>query len=824
MVLGRLIQDVRYTRRLARKSPGFFATVVVLLGLGIGLNCAIFSLVDALLLRPLPVARPNELVRLVQVVPQLGPRSDFTYNAYRALKEHAKSFADVFGYNESIAAVRDGAGAYSVRCQVVTGSFFTALGAQPLHGRILAPADELSASGSLPIVLSYLFWMRRFGGDPSVIGQKLTLQDRAFTIAGVTTRGFNGIQIEDGADVYVPLIAGEGLYQDVDSDSFRKREYTIVARLRPGISMPAARAEAEGIVKAAVEEQFHGSSDGSYWFNGQFQIEPVANGVSFLRAKFSAALFLLMGSGALLLLIVCANVGGLLLARTTGRRGEIAIRMAVGATGRHLMRQWITESLLVTISGSVVGFGAALAAMPLLIRGLPPVRDLGARPLTLSLELKPDARLFALAFLLCLASALLAGLPAAIQATRHDVDAALRAARATARQPLRWLLVAFQVALCTILLSVCGLLVSSFHRLRSLDPGFDRDHIVTFSADPGILNYTAGQSQNLRFRLMDATRAMPGVASVAFASRGVMRGTGVKTTYAPAGEKAAAGDFLNTSLNLVSPEYFHTMGMRILRGRGFGAAEPKTIPEPVIVNRAFVRRFYSATNPIGQQFGQGWQQIAKPTNQIVGVVSDAKYRSLREAMQPIVYHFWRADDNLSFILHVRTRNHPSAIIDPVRRVLHSIDPRLPFDEIHTLAEEVNASLWPERTLAWLSAAFSATAAVLAAIGVFSALAYAIAQMKREIGIRVALGASPSAVVRLLSAKPIIFAGVGVAAGVAGFRLLGPVISGLMYGVSTSDPVALAGSAAIVLGIVLCAALAATGAALRFNPASLLRED
>ena len=319
--------------------------------------------------------------------------------------------------------------------------------------------------------------------------------------------------------------------------------YALFARLHPGVHLPAARAEDESIFRASIEEQFHGARDGSYWLTGQFQLQSIANGVSLLRPRFSSALLLLMGGGALLLFIVCANIGGLLLARTAARRAEIAIRLAVGATGRHLIRQWLTETLLVALAGGLLGLGAAWVATPLLGRTLPPVRDIDATLLTLSLDLKPDARLVAFSFLLCLASALLAGLPAALQATRHDLHAVLKAAHATARQPLRWMLVALQVALCTLLLSAAGLLVSTFRQLRSLDPGFDRDHVVTFSADTGMLDYTGEQSHSLRSRLMAGVREMPGVVSVAVASHGLMRGTGVKTTYAPAGQKAPPVNF-----------------------------------------------------------------------------------------------------------------------------------------------------------------------------------------------------------------------------------------------------------------------------------------
>ncbi|HXI43729.1 MAG TPA: FtsX-like permease family protein, partial [Bryobacteraceae bacterium] len=593
----------------------------------------------------------------------------------------------------------------------------------------------------------------------------------------------------------------------------------------PGITIAAARAEAESIFRAALDEEFHGRQDSSYWVTGEFRLQPIGNGVSLLRPKFSSALLLLMSGGALLLLIVCANVGGLLLARTASRRGEIAIRLAVGATGKHLVRQWLTEILVLTSAGGLVGVCTAWVATPFLVRVLPQLRELDATLLTLSLDLKPDTRLLAFSFLLCGACALLAGLPAAVQASRQDLHTALKATRATSRQPLRWILVAFQVALCTLLLSVAGLLFSTFNQLQALDPGFDRDHVVTFTVDPGMLSYTPQQCRTFRSRLQEAVQELPGVASVAVASRGLMRGTGLKTTYAPAGQTSAPADFMNTSLNWVSPEYFDTMGIRLLAGRNFRPDEVPAKPRQAVVNQAFVRRFFPRGEAIGQTFGQGFEnQVANGSYQIIGIVSDAKYRSLREAIQPTVYQSWALGDVGLFILHVRTHNDPKAIIDPVRHVLHSMDPRLPFDEIHTLAEEVDASLWPERTLAWLSAAFSVIAAALAALGVFGALSYAIAQMKREIGIRVALGAPPTDVLRMLSAKPMMFAGLGVAAGVVAFIFSAPAFGGVVYGVSVNDPFAVTCAATAVLLLVLCATLSAAREALRVNPASLLREE
>lgn len=821
-----LTQDVRCACRFARRAPGFSISVVLLLALGIGVNSAIFTLLDTLLLRPLPVKEPAELVRLVQVVPNIGPRSYFMFQAYQALVRNAKRLTGVFGYEDLNAAVREGGEAHLVRCQLVTGSFFTALGVKPLYGRALTTGEELQASDPLPVVLSYGYWMRRFGGDPSVINRLLKLQDRPFVIVGVMPESFNGVQLETTPEMWAPVIATNALANDPKQDSYTKLGYTLIARLRPGITMASARAEAEAIVYAPIEARDPGG--GSYWRAGQFELQSIANGVSLLRPKFSSALLLLMGGGALLLVIVCANIGRLLLARTAARRREIAVRLAVGATRARLARQWLTETLLLAAFGGLAGLCVAILATPLVARALPPLRDFDATPLTLSLNLKPDIRVIAFSFCACLISAILAGLPAALQSTRTDLHSALKAGRTTPRQTLRWNLVLFQVALCTLLLSAAGLMISTFREIRMLDPGFDRDHIVTFSLDPGMLNYTLQQSSSLQSRLLASVRGLPGVESAGIASRGVMRGTGTKVTVAPTGKRVPNSDFMNTSTNVVSPEYFETMGIRVLAGRNFRLHEPKIKPPPAMVNRAFVRHFFPGTDGIGQTFGFGMAlgKTAAADYQIIGVVSDAKYRSLREVIPPTMYSLWPGDAKSawSFILYVRTRNRPASIIRPVETTLHSIDARLPFYEVHTLAEEVDASLWAERVLAWLSAAFAVLAAVLAAMGVYATLAYAITQGKREIGIRVALGAPAFQIARLLSAQPMLIAVLGVAAGIAGFYAVSPLLGNFLFGISAGSPLVVVCGAALVLFITLATSLVAISDAIRLDPAAVLREE
>jgi predicted permease len=488
------IQDLWYALRLIRKAPLFSLYVIVPLALGIGLNGAIFILVDALLLRPLPVKRPEELVRLVQVVQNLGPRSYYSYDAFQALEQKSTSLTEIIGYEDVNTAARDSSGVSRIRCQIVTGNYFTALGVQPLYGRVLTSADAFEPAASPPVVVSYPYWRRQLQGDPNIVGKKITLEDQPFTVVGVMPQRFNGLEVETSPDIRVPLVAASLVSKsNPDADSFRKFEYSLAARLRPGMSLERARAETAAIVYATMQTQ-----PGSVARDERLELQPIGRGISLIRPKFAAGLALLMSGVGLLLLMICANVGGLLLARASARREETAVRLAIGATPGRLVRQWLTESFVLTAIGGVAGLCVAFAATPLLVRALPTLRDFGATALTLSVDLRPDGRMVVFAIALCIVCALFAGLPAALQATRANLQSSLKAARSTSRQPLRWILVALQIGLCTFLLAGAGLLISTFRHLRALDPGFDRDHVVTFSLDPGMAHYTVEQATALR--------------------------------------------------------------------------------------------------------------------------------------------------------------------------------------------------------------------------------------------------------------------------------------------------------------------------------------
>jgi predicted permease len=492
------------------------------------------------------------------------------------------------------------------------------------------------------------------------------------------------------------------------------------------------------------------------------------------------------------------------------------------------VRQMLTESFLISGLGGAGGLAIAFLSAPVLVRALPPVRDAAAASLPLSLRIQPDLRVLVFSLLLCLATTLLFGPIPAIAASREDLHSTLRSARASGGWRGRQILVVIEVALCTLLLAGAGLLVRTFRQLQDLDSGFDRDHIVTFSTDPRLNNYTPQQANLLRDALLERVRALPGVRSTALAGIGLMRGTGIKMTIGPAGQKPSPADFLNASLNVITPEYFDTMGVRLAAGRGFLGNEKADLSRrsPVIVNQTFARRFFPREDPIGKAFGMGMNVAVKDDYEIIGVVSDAKYRSLREPIQPTFYRLFLPDPKVSapFILHVRTNVPPESVIEPVRQIFHSIDPALPIIEIHTLAEEISATLWSERLVAALASIFGALAALLAAVGLYGLLAYAVAQRTREIGIRVALGAAPSSIFIWIGSEALVMTAAGVLIGLAATFALAPAVRSLLYGVAPNDAGALIGSAVFVALIAVLAAGIPIARALRVDPAIALRQE
>jgi predicted permease len=821
------MSDVRLAVRMLAKSPGFTLVVVVLLAVGVGANALIFSAFDAVLWRRLPVRHPEELVRMVQRIPRIGTSSNFHYSFYQALRERSTTLAAVFGEAPIDVAMNQPAPAEQVRVHMVTPEFFEVLGVPALYGRTLTSDDAKSHPGTPPAVLSYGFWRRRFNSDPEAVRRTLVLHDHPFVIVGVMPRGFNGTSVDTAPDVRVPLHTYQALWTEPDAFSVEAATLDLGGRLKSGAARPQAQAEALAIWRAAVEPYSKGQLLGRGVFDQLqtgMELEPLERGISILRERYAAALKLLLTAVGLLLLMVCANVTGLLLTRVAGRRQEIAVRLALGATRGRLIKQMITESLLLTGLGAASGVLLAFVLSGSMVRALPPLRDIVTRRLALSVDFGPDWRVLLFSVGTSALTGLLFGVALALSVSRTRIDSALRGARSSDGWRGRQVVLVVQIALSTLLLSGAGLLIRTFEQLHGLDAGFDRDHVVTFTADPSLSGHTAAQEQALLAALSGRVHEIPGVVNVAFAARGVMRGRGIGMTVALAGQRPSTADFLNTNLNAVSPDYFDTMGMRLVAGRDFARSDdPKAKPGKVVVNQAFVRRFFPNIDPLGQRFGAGPpQRVVTTMFEIIGVVSDAKYRSMREPMMPTVYQFSSEFD--SFVLHVRTRGRPESIIQAVRQALTALDPAVPFVEISTLAEEVDASTAGERLTAALVSIFATVAVLLTAVGLYGLLAYVVAQRRREIGIRMALGAQTVDIGVLVGRQALAMVVGGIVVGLGAAGAAAQWMRSLLYGVAPSDPRSLAAAAVFVALVAAVAIAIPLARATHIEPAAALRQE
>jgi predicted permease len=801
--------DLRNALRTLLHNPGFTLIAALLLAVGIGANALIYGALDAILLRTLPVRQPDQLVRFVQEMPRIGRRSSLPYTLYRDLLQHSTTLSTAFGEEETDVSMESPAPAEAVRVHLLTPEFFDALDARPVAGRSLTVADAQDSPGTPPAVLSYGFWRRRFSGDRGVVGRALRLHGHSFTIVGVLPRGFNGISIETAPDIFVPLRTGSMIF----SGRFGPLEGRFIdmgGRLRPGVTRQRAQEEVRAMWHRIVANDPNARTE-------PLELDSLEHGTSTLRTKFSGALRLLIAAVGLLQLLLCANLAGLLVARGARRANEIAIRLAIGATRARLVRQMLAESALLTVLGAAGGIALAYCAAPLLVRGLPPVRDIGTTRLTMAIDFEPNGRVLFYSVAISAFTALLFGIVPAWSAARMSLDSVLRGARSTTGWKGRQLLLVLQIALCTLLLAGAGLMVRSFRQLRQ-DAGFAAAQVISFTVNPFLAGYTDEQTTALQRHMLARVHELPGVDSVSAALRAVMRGSGIKTTIAPLGQTAAANDFLNTSFNGVSPDYFQTMGMHLVSGRDLSEADNHLQPEHVVVNEAFAHRFFPGQIAVGRSFGRGNPLDA--TFQIVGVVSDAHYRSLREPVPPTFYEPLSAGD---FTLCVRTRRLPESLIQPVRQTLIAFDPALSFAEVHTLAEEVDDSAAPERLTAVLASVFGLFAALLASVGLYGLLAFSVAQRQKEIGIRMAVGARPRSIAQLIGGQALVLVGVGVVLGLVAAILVTPMASALLYGVAPSDPLSMAAAAIFVILIAALAALIPAMRAARVDPAIALRQ-
>jgi predicted permease len=813
-----------------RRGRGFFAVAVGLLAVGIGSAMLVFGLADELLLEPLPVRDPGNLYLLERTEPDmLRPLPYFPLRVWRDAvlpsPVIAAAVAETPPEPQYLVPLREGANTRLVMAQIVSPNYFQELALRPAAGRLLDAADA-AATGALPAVLSWQFWRSQFGGEASAIGRSIRLKDQSFVIVGVLPREFHSIDIDRAPDVRLPMPAAEPLFGRIGGGMW----FEILARLRPGVTpetaqrvmLPALQTaeyadslERNAKQKTGVAPEILQRSALSWrpvWL-------PVKNGVSRVRQQFGDALRLLLGGVGLLLLAVCANVAGLLIARAGERRKEFGIRVAVGASRWRIVRQLLGESLLLAVPGAALGGFLAWALAPTITGLLPPVRDLANYASPQLLQFRLDWRVLGFGLVLSLLAALASAIVPAWRASRVDLSVELKAGLRARTGVWGLAPVALQAAFCTLLLAAAGLMLRSWWNLDHLDAGFDREHVIEFTVDPGSAGYGMQQSGTVFAEMRRRVRELPGVRSAAWAWRGVMRGSGIKTTVAPQGVVLPKGTRLNTSVNDVSPGYFETLGLRLLSGRDLQSGDGAAKPMRVVVNQALVDQFFPNRDAIGKV-------LVAPERTIVGVVSTAKYRSMREPDAPTIYGVFdeAKGSDWQVVLYVRTHGAPAALAGAVRDTLRAVDPAVPLVEAHTLDEEIRASLWQERLVAILSAFFGITAVLLAAIGLYGALSLSVAQRRRELGIRVAIGARLGHVLRTVCSPMAAGVACGVAAGIAASVALLRVTRALLYGVEPFDGVSLAAAVAVVAACSVAAAAVPARRAARVDPARALRDE
>ena len=831
-----LMQDFRYALRQLRKSPGFTAVAILSLALGIGANTAIFTLIHGLLLKSLPVHEPQQLVafgaesgggEVDGMGP--GPLDIFPYEFYKQIAQQPQeSFQGIAGYGSfpvtvsvkigSIETGAAGAAASQAISHLVSGNFFSVLGAEPILGRTIAPSDD--AQGRDPVaVISYRYWQQVFSGDSSIVGKPLTINGTLFTVIGVMPPKFFGVEInEESPDMWLPLAFQEQvMLQPSLLGPHGLYWMHLMGRQQPGANLAQAQAWITSQLQRYMmdREGVQPSSSRAQEIQKIFvPLLPGGRGVSHLREQYSQPLNILMGAVAMVLLIACANLANFLLARAAAREREISTRIALGATRGRIMRQILTEALLLSVCGGGLGLLLAFWGTRTLISFV-----VGGATHT-PLAANPDFAVLGFTVAVALLTGILFGIVPAARISKISTAPALNASARTAVSSggksgrlLPKVLVIAQVMVSLVLLAGAGLLVRTLRNLQNQDFGFDRHHILLVEFNAKFAGYKPAQLNGLYETMLARLDALPGVQSASISGSILMSGGSWNSPIFFEGRTASPNENLSTLLNRVGPRYFETIGMPVLRGRAIAADDSATSQKVVAVNQALANYFFPQGDAIGHRF-----RVADPSVkgewEIVGIVRDAKYNGPREEQQRMVYlpvMQLTEDDNYAYWLQVQTTQDPALMAGAVRTALAQIDPNLPVLDIKTVAEQVDLRMDNERFISQLSSFFSLLALLLACIGLYGVMNYDVARRTNEIGIRMALGAQTNGVLWLVLKESMVLLIIGIAAGIPAAIVATRLLQSQLFGLSTHDP---ATFTVAVFGVAVVTLLAAYFPALR----------
>jgi predicted permease len=838
--LSSLLQDLHYGLRMMRRAPVFTIVAVASLALGIGANTAIFSVVDALILKMLPVRDPGQLLRLELADYKINDFDidAFSYPAYIRLRDNNQVFDGLvaIGAAARLDIVLPGpAGAgQSVLMDVtlVSGNYFSVLGVRPILGRSIAPDDDKAGAGQPVAMLSYRCWSRQLGLDPNVIGKTIVIGKTDFTVVGITPPAFFGTSVGSYIDIFVPMAMAPtlGHLTNVTTtgpgnsplESFNSFWLSLVGRLRPGVSPIGASANVNVVYQQVLDErasEINNAEAREAYLRQHVTLEPGGRGESSLRETFSKPLLILLGIVGLVLLIACANIANLMLARGAARRKELSVRLALGAGRFRLIRQLLTESLMIAILGAVAGLALAQWGSIWLVAMVSTGRD----PILLNTGV--DVRALGFTGGVALLTALFFGLAPALRSTNISLASGLNNRTSNpVRSALGKALVAGQVALCLLLLIGAGVFIHSLQNLRTIDIGFDRQSVYQVSWDAVATGYNNARMANVFDSVRQRVAGLPGVSSASVSQTGLFSMGWIGQPIFVDG-KPGSNEW--ERIDRVDPNFFETVGMRIVRGRSFNSQDTANSPKVAIINETLMRRYFDGADPTGKRIYMDAER--QDAYEIVGLVKDAKYTEVREPSLCMVYlpylQGWQEGNLKSFNqLEVRAIGNTAGLPATLRAEIHSIDPDLKVQEVSRLSDLIDASLVQERAIAKLSGFFGLLALLLASIGLYGIMSYSVSQRTAEVGIRLALGAAPSRVQWLILRETLLLLAIGIAIGVPVAIAANKLVSTLVYGLSGPDPWAI-GLATLLLtaASVLAGYLPARSAA-RVDPMVALRYE
>ncbi|HEY1496595.1 MAG TPA: ABC transporter permease [Candidatus Solibacter sp.] len=840
-----MFSDIRYALRILRKNRGFAAVAVLSLALGIGANTAIFTLIDNVMLRTLPVRAPEQLAVLASNPDK--PSVSFNYPDYVYVRDHNQSYSGVLASSEGSTTAfsvpgEKGASAEVIAIGRVSGNYFDVLGVGAAIGRLLTPADNVTEGAHPVAVLSWEMWQRRFGGENGVLGRSIALNGVPFQVIGVAARGFHGTQVGTVNDLFVPIMMMPTL--NPPARGWNSRHWwwlTVLARMKPGTTLNSATSELnvlwQQILKADPEYKPPPAWDKTAPLRDRRIVLPGSAGWSFFRVQFSKPLTVLMIVVGMVLLIACANVANLLLARAAGRQKEIAVRLAIGAGRSRLVSQLVVETVVVSLLGGITGLVFAWWGIRVLVGLLP------KRAIPIDLNLSPDWRVLGFAFLASLVTGLLCGLVPALQSTRPNLVTALKNETAVARRSrfdLRRILVVAQVALSLLLLAGAGLFVRSLSNLEKLDPGFVRERVLLVSVNPQNSGYLGKRLRDYYERLLAKTAANPEVRTASLVSITPLAGSRWNNEVSFIDYKWGAQERHVSDMNSATPHFFETLGIPMVAGRDFtdqdsptftpdgrAAPDPKLKlqgPRVAIVNESFAKKFFANRSAIGERVCRDKDFKMEESLEIVGVVKDVRYFGLREPTEPMIYiPIWR-DGAGGRTLCVRTSGDPSRVVAAIRREAAVLDPTIPVTQTLTLADQFDNNIAQERILTMLCTFFGVLAVLLAAIGLYGVMAHAVARRVREIGIRMALGAQAPEVRWLILRETALMVGCGAAIGLPAAYFTTRLVESFLFGLTPQDPLTLALSTLALLAVTAIAGYIPARRATRVDPMIALRYE